>query len=293
MMKTVDFTILPGSRILAEDLIFPECPRFHEGKLYIVDGPAVRAFDLSGNRETVAQLPTMQLLGLQIEPDGTLYFGAAFDRTINKVSGGAVSQVADLSADIATPTNELVRLSSGNFLVGKMGFNILAGETPAAGGMNLVKPDGSVTPTGPEIFFPNGLVLLDGERSLLVVGDMGKRIYRLELDETGAVTGSSSIDLKDAVGPVAADGMALSRDGQIWYGDMHNGVAVQVSDDGTPQIVVRNAMNHVSAVWLFEVDGEEWLAMTGLMTMEMPQSPDQFSARLAIAPMAEILAAAE
>ena len=76
-------------------------------------------------------------------------------------------------------------------------------------------------------------------------------------------------------------------------GGMHHGHAVQCNPNGSQRIVVNGAMNHVTAVCLFEADGQEWLAMTGLMTQAMPASPDDFTARLAIAPLAEILGAAE
>jgi sugar lactone lactonase YvrE len=291
-MTVVDFNNLPGGRILADKLIFPECPRFHDGRIYIVDGPAVRRFDLAGNVDVVAQLPTMMLLGLHIEPDGTIYTGAAFDRTIHRVRDGQTELVADLSGVVETPNNELVVLPSGAMLVGNMGFFILKGEAPVPCGLYRVPRHGNIARTGPDIIFPNGMVLLDGGRKLLVAGGMGSQVWTLDLAEDGEVIGSKVLELT-ANGPKpSADGIARAADGSLWYGDMHHGHAVLCNPDGSQRITVRGAMNHVTAVWLFEAEGQEWLAMTGLMALAMPASPEDFSARLAIAPLTEILSAA-
>jgi sugar lactone lactonase YvrE len=291
-MTVVDFNSLPGGKILADNLIFPECPRFHDGHIYIVDGPAVRRFDLAGNVEVAVQLPTMMLLGLQIEPDGTFYTGAAFDRTVYRVKDGKAELAADLSAVVETPNNELVVLPGGEMLVGNMGFFILKGEAPVPCGLYRVAKDGSVARTGPDIVFPNGMVLLDGGRKLLVAGGMGSQVWTLDLAEDGEVTGSDVLDLTANDHKPGADGIAQAADGSLWYGDMHHGEAVQCNADGSQRIVIKGAMNHVTAVWLFEVDGQEWLAMTGLMTQALPQSPEDYTARLAIAPVSQILEAA-
>jgi sugar lactone lactonase YvrE len=291
-MKTVGFNDLPNGRILAENLFFPECPRFHDDWIYIVDGPAVRRFSLDGAAELFAQLPTMMLLGLQIEADGTVYTGAAFDRIVHKISDGEVSVAADLSAAVAKPNNEIAILPDGTMLVGNMGFVILAGEEPVPSGLYRVGTDGSVSRTGPDIIFPNGMVLKDGGRTLLVAGDMGSKVYSLSLGPDGSVTGSSILDLTANGQTPGADGIALSAAGDLWYGDMHHGRAVMCNADGSAHIAVRDAMNHVTAVWLFEAEGQEWLAMTGLMTQAFPSSPDDMTGRLAIAPVSEILAAA-
>jgi sugar lactone lactonase YvrE len=291
-MTIVDFNDLPSGRILADNLIFPECPRFHDGHIYIVDGPAVRRFDLAGNVGVAAQFPTMMLLGLQIEPDGTIYTGAAFDRTVHRAKDGKTDVVADLSAVVETPNNELVVLPGGEMLVGNMGFFILKGEAPVPSGLYRVAKDGSIARTGPDIVFPNGMVLLEGGRKLLVAGGLGAQVWTLDLAEDGKVIGSNVLDLTAPDHTPHADGIAQAADGSLWYGDMHYGEAVQCNADGSQRIVIKGAMNHVTAVWLFEAEGQEWLAMTGLMAQAIPQSPEDFTARLAIAPVSQILEAA-
>jgi sugar lactone lactonase YvrE len=291
-LKTADFQLLPNARLLAQNLIFPECPRFHDGRIYIVDGPAVRRFDLVGNCETVVQLPTMMLLGLHIEQDGTIYTNDVFNRTVYRVRDGQAEIVADLSNVVTTPNNELVVLPGGEILVGNMGFNIVMGETPIASGLYRVGRDGSIVRTGPDIVFPNGMLLSDEGRTLDVVGSVHGQIFTLALNADGQVMSSDVLQLTAHDHAPHPDGIARASDGGLWYGDMQHGLAVLCNDDGSAQLAVKGAMNHISAVWLFETEGQEWLAMTGLMNQALPTSPDDFTARLTIAPVSEILAAA-
>jgi sugar lactone lactonase YvrE len=291
-MQTVEFRDLPGGRMLADDLFFPECPRFHDGQIYIVDGPSVRNYDLEGGTQLVAQLPTMMLLGLQIESDGTIYTGAAFDRVVYRIRDGEVEVAADMSAAVDKPNNELAILPDGTMLVGNMGFLILAGEQPVPSGIYRVGTDGSVARTGPDITFPNGMVLQDDGQTLLIAGDMGTKVFTLSLNTDGSVATSSVLELSYDGSAPHADGIAVDGHGQLWYGDMDEGRAVLCNPDGSARIAVTGAMNHVTAVWLFQAEGEEWLAMTGLMTQDLPTSPEQFSGRVAIAPVSEIVAAA-
>jgi sugar lactone lactonase YvrE len=291
-MKTVAFQALPGAKLLTDSLFFPECPRFHDGHVYIVDGPAVRRFDLAGNADTVVQLPTMMLLGLQIEPDGTIYTNDVFNRLVYRIRDGKPEVVADLSGAVSTPNNELVVLPSGEILVGNMGFNIAMGETPVPSGLYRVAKDGSAERTGPDIVFPNGMLLLEGGRTLLVAGSIEAQIYTLALSEDGAVTSSEMLQLSAETHSPHPDGIARAVDGSLWYGDMHQGLAVQCNADGSARLAIEGAMNHVSAVCLFEDEGQDWLAMTGLMTQALPASPEDFSGRLAVVPLADILAAA-
>ncbi len=70
-------------RLLLDNLVFPEGPRWCQGRLWFSDMHAheVVAVDLEGNRETIAEVPN-QPSGLGWLPDGTLLVVSMTDRKL-------------------------------------------------------------------------------------------------------------------------------------------------------------------------------------------------------------------
>lgn len=283
-MRVIEFASLRGARTLAEGLHFPECPRFALGEIYFVDGPAVRAADLHGNSRKIADLPTPLCLGLQVEADGTIYVGGSRTRQVYRVSKGEVSVAADFSGVCRSPTNELVRLRNGAILVGEMGFDLSKGEAPQAGGFFVAAPDGRIRKTGPDVVFPNGMLLVDDGATLFVVGDMGRCILRLSLRPDGEVEESVAMPLR-ADPEASADGIARTTEGRFWYGDMAIGSAVRCDHAGVPDLAVKLGVQYATSCATFESDGEEWLAVTAT-----DQGPfdDRATGRLLSFPLAAV-----
>src|SRR5688572_24759840 len=94
--------------VLLDGLCFPESPRWHDGLLYFVDFYAheVIAVDLDGNRETIAEVP-QQPGGLGWAPDGSLLIVSTLDSKLLRLTGGRLTEVADLSA-LAYSCNDMV-----------------------------------------------------------------------------------------------------------------------------------------------------------------------------------------
>jgi sugar lactone lactonase YvrE len=289
-ITTVQFDDLPGARVLAEGLGFPEGPRFFNGEIYFSDMNAVRAVDLDGNVRLVAELPTRLALGLQVTDDGTVYAAACVDSAIYKIADGKAELAVDLADATSFPVNEFVLLPNGAFLVAAMGFDLFAAGGIAnarPGHLLLVSPDGSVRRTGPDLLFPNGVVLRDNGRTLWIVETMANTIHRLRLDADGEVTGDDLIALQDTFSP---DGMSLTADGAIWYADMSRGGAVLASASGGGEVFVEVPEPHAPCCLVFQDKGEEWLAIGA--TVHGPRDLKARTARVVAAPLAEILAAA-
>lgn len=285
-MRTVDLRSIGAAKVLADHLYFPESPRFTNGEVYFVDGSAVRAVDLQGRMRKLADLPTPLCLGLQIEPDGAIFVGGSVTRQAYRILDGKVSVVADLSQVSQSPTNELARLPSGDLIIGTIGFDPLAGEPPAAGGLFVVSKDGAVRKTGPDIVFTNGMILADGGATLFLSAG-GSRIMRFNLRPDGEVVDWSELALKGDP-PPSADGIARSADGAFWYGDMGTGAAVRVGDDGAPDLIVQTGKAHATACWTFETEGEEWLVITLTDHGPEPGFPNHGSGQVVAVPMAAL-----
>lgn len=286
-MRVVDFDKLADARILADKLHFPESPRFASGEIYFVDGSAVRAVDLQGRSRKIADTPAPLCLGLQVEADGSIYVGGSFTRQIFRITDGRASVYADLSEASSSPVNELVRLPGGNLIVGTIGFNPLAGEPPAPGGLFIISPDGTVRKTGPDIIFTNGMILADNGATLFLSA-FGARILRFNLRPDGEVVDWSEFPLHGDP-PPSADGITRAADGRFWYGDMGLGAAVRCNEDGSPEVIVRSGKHHATSCLAFEAGGQEWLAITVTDHAPEPGLPNHQTGQVIAVPMASII----
>ncbi|MEU9734782.1 SMP-30/gluconolactonase/LRE family protein [Streptomyces sp. NPDC048002] len=258
--KCLSLRDLPGARVLAADLSFPESPRFKDGQIFFSDLNRVCAVDLDGHLRVVGEVPTPVALGISLEDDHQVLAAATFDRQIFRLGHGKAEPALDLSAATKEPINEFVRLPNGVLLVGSMGFNpVVDGfEGARPGHMLLVTPDGTVRETGPELLFVNGLVLSQDKRLLWAVETLTRVIHRFTLDETGEIVHDDPIALPAESSP---DGMTITSDGQIWFADMKRGAAVEVNPHGEIQTVVEVPEPRAPCCIAFSDRGQEWLAI--------------------------------
>ena len=72
--------------VLLDDLMFPEGPRWHDGRLWFSDMHAhqVVAVDMEGNRETIVEVPN-QPSGLGWLPDGRMLVVSMTDRRLMRL----------------------------------------------------------------------------------------------------------------------------------------------------------------------------------------------------------------
>ena len=90
------------TKVLLEDLVFPEGPRWHDGRLWFSDmhDQRVIAVDLDGRSETIAEVAN-QPSGLGWLPDGRLLVVSMTDRMLLRLDDDGLAEIADLS-DLAT-----------------------------------------------------------------------------------------------------------------------------------------------------------------------------------------------
>ncbi len=291
--KTADFSKIPGHQVLADNLTFPESPRYARGEVYFSDGPAVRAVGLKSQVRTVAELPTPLCLGVQVAAAGTVYVCASFDRKIFRIADGDVAVAADLAEASSAPLNEFVLLPNGRILAASMGFDPIADGfgSPRSARLLLASPDGMVRETGPDMVFANGMVLRDDGRTLWVIESMAPSINRLSLDADGEVTDCTRLALHSEAGPMP-DGLGMAADGSLWYADMNLGAVVLAGSDGSPAIIVDSGKQHVTSCLLFDADGQEWIVITATDLAPGEGDPAARTGQVLAAPLASLLATA-
>jgi sugar lactone lactonase YvrE len=151
---------------------FFECPRWHDGRLWVSDywGYQVLAISSEGTTETVAQVPGAPS-GLGWLPDDTLLVVSMLDRKLLRVENGVTMPYADLSAHSGPQSNDMVVDAAGRAYVSTIDVEAFA-DMPAT---NLVRvdPDGSVSVAADGLPFPNGSVITPDGSTLIVAESWG------------------------------------------------------------------------------------------------------------------------
>lgn len=228
-------TVAP--EILASGLTFAECPRWHNGELFVSDmhGHTVFAIAPDGTTRVVAELPVTPG-GLGWLPDGTLLIVSQEDRRILRAGPGGLSTHADLSGTGASALNDMWVTDAGYSLVGEMGFNVFhflhpqpgqPAEEVRTGQVFCLDPAGALTSSVADLIFPNGIVISPVTGRVVVAESFGFSLTELDLDPAGKLTRGATTKLT-----FAPDGIAADSEGCIWVADPAGHRAVRIAPDG-------------------------------------------------------------
>lgn len=207
-------TMASGTTVLLDDLVFPEGPRWRDGKLWFSDmnDLRVRTVDLDGRTEDVVRVPG-QPSGLGWLPDGRLLVVSMTDRRLLRLDGDTLSEVADLSKLANHHCNDMVTDVEGRSYVGNFGFDLQAGESPRTTGLVLVTPEGDARIVAEDLSFPNGSVITPDGRTLVVGESWAGRLSAFDIAEDGSLSGRRVwAQLEGAI----PDGCCLDAEGAIW-----------------------------------------------------------------------------
>jgi len=208
-----------ATTVLLDRLAFPDCPRWHDGRLWFSDSHDGRVWAMT--EEGQAE-PTVAVAGrpggLGWLPDGRLLVVSMAGRALLRLDPGGLVTVCDLSRFSPHPWNDLVVDADGRAYVGGFGHDIDAGDEPAGAPLVCVEPDGEAWVVVDRLLFPNGSVVVDGPdgRTLIVAETWGQRLSAYDLLPDGsAVRPRLWADLR----PNVPDGLAADAEGAVWVAD--------------------------------------------------------------------------
>lgn len=219
------------TRTLLDDLGFPEGPRWHDGRLWFSDfhDQRVRAVTPDGSVETVLQLDDAPS-GLGWTPTGELLVVSMQRRALLRVAGGGPEVVAEVGSWVVGPTNDMVVDSTGAAYVGNFGFDLLGGAAPQPTALLRVSADGDVSVAADDVLFPNGMVLADGGRTLVVAETYGGRLTTFDVAADGSLSGRRVFaQMPEGVFP---DGICLDAEGQVWVATARTPEVLRVREGG-------------------------------------------------------------
>ena len=173
---------------LTGGLYFGEGPRWHENKLWFSDfySHKVMTLDENNSLEAVCEVPS-QPSGLGWLPNGDLLIVSMLDRKILKCSEGSISVHADLSEYVAHKCNDMVVSRDGTAYVGNFGMGD-AGESLNSTHLMIIKSDGTVLKGPDNLLFPNGTVITEDGKNLIVAETLGAKLTSFDIEDNGELT---------------------------------------------------------------------------------------------------------
>ncbi|HEX2433003.1 MAG TPA: SMP-30/gluconolactonase/LRE family protein [Gaiellaceae bacterium] len=219
-------------QVLMEGLVFPEQPRWHEGRLWFSDWgpPEVIAVDLEGSHEVMLAAPSFPCCVDWLPDRRLLVVSGREGRLLRREPDGSVVLHGDLGSVSMPPAgNELVVDGRGNAYVNGGGFDLTAGEPFAPGIIALVATDGSARQVAGGLAFPNGMLVTSDNATLIVAESYGKKLTAFDIEADGSLTNRRVwADLGDGI----PDGICLDDENAVWYGDVPNKRCVRVREGG-------------------------------------------------------------
>ena len=194
---------------LAKGFCFAEGPRWFEGLLWFSDmlGEAVHTVDMRGSLTTLP-LPGHFPSGLGFRPDGSLLIASTEDRQVLRYDGETVVTIADLAH--VSPAN------LGDMVIDDAGRAYIGCQARSGGVIIRLDPDDSATVVAGDLDFPNGMVITEDRRTLIVAESTGRRLSAFTIggpDDPGGL-GDRRIFADGLDGP--PDGIALDTEGGVW-----------------------------------------------------------------------------
>ncbi len=208
------------TRVVTDGLGFPESTRWHQGRAWLCNWGTgeVLAVSDDGEREVIACLAP-QTIPLSIDwlPDGRmLIVDGPQGRLLRQEPGGRLDTVADLTGVGRPPFNEIVVGAAGNAYVN------------GGPGILCVQQDGRIRQVAVGLQWPNGMALVDDDRTLIVADSHAEQLVAFEVAADGALTGRRVwADLEHA-----PDGICADADGAVWVASVPGQRCMRVREGG-------------------------------------------------------------
>jgi sugar lactone lactonase YvrE len=219
-------------------LYFGECPRWHDGRLWYSDFFDHAVFSVSpyGERRTEVDFEG-EPAGLGWLPDGRLLINSRLDRAVvRQEPNGTLVHHGDLSPWATWHANDMVVASNGQAYCGNFGFDLdglYEGTTPASDitttSLIRVDPDGTSSEAAGDIAFPNGTVITEDGRTLVIAESMGAKLTAFDRLDDGTLTNRREWA---ALPGIAPDGICLCADNTIWVSNALGTNCVRVAEGG-------------------------------------------------------------
>jgi sugar lactone lactonase YvrE len=219
-------------------LFFGECPRWHEGRLWYSDFFDHAVFSVSPDGERRVEVAfDGEPAGLGWLPDGRLLINSRLDRAIyRREPDGKLVVHGDLKPFATWHANDMVVAANGQAYSGNFGFDLdglYDGSVPASAistaSLVRVDPDGTTHEAAGDLQFPNGAVITEDGRTLIIAESFGRQLTAFDRADDGAL---SKRRVWASFEGVAPDGICLCADGSVWVANALGAECVRAAEGG-------------------------------------------------------------
>lgn len=231
------------AEVAASGFKFLECPRWHDGRLYVSDffDRVVRSFRPDGAFEVVCRVDA-QPAGLGFLPGGEMVVVSMADQRILRLGQHGLETHADLSSQCTFLLNDMLADETGRLYVGNFGY--WPGAEPIkATSLFLVSETGQVSVAATDVMFPNGMARTSDGRTLLVAETYAFRISAFDIGDDGTLSGrrewarfphqpAASAEEAVAAGAVLPDGICIDAQGAIWVANANGPGVLRIAEGG-------------------------------------------------------------
>jgi sugar lactone lactonase YvrE len=200
--------------LVADDLTWPEAPRWHDGELWFSDVSSFRLMRIGrdGSLGVACDVPGRPS-GMGFMPDGRLLLATALGRELLWVSNnGATAVAADLGTMAKSLLNDMVVHQSGRAYVGDTGFKFGSDEPQRPGALLMFEQGRDASIVAEDVRFPNGMTISPDGSTLFLAETFGNRISAFDIAPNGELKNRRvHVELESS-----PDGLCLDTEGALW-----------------------------------------------------------------------------
>jgi sugar lactone lactonase YvrE len=227
-------------RTILGDLYFGEGPRWHDDALWFSDmhGHAVIRSTVDGRATTVVEVTHDEPSGLGWLPDGRLLVVAMeTGKLLRREPDGELVEHADLSSLARGSINDMIVAADGTAYVGDMGARLSVEGSERVPGQSIrVAPDGAVSCAADDLASPNGHILTDDGRTLIIAESGRARLTAFDVRDDGTLanrrTYADLVPEKEGILVAPPDGICLDAEGAVWVADPIGARVFRVREGG-------------------------------------------------------------
>ena len=261
---------------LADGLMFPEAPRWHDGELWFTDQHARRVLRMRPDGDLTEVITTPDLPGgLGWLPDGTTLVVMMTGRRVCRIKQGRLEDYADLSGLASFHCNDMLVDIQGRAWVGNFGYDLHGGEPVKTAEIILIPPDGSPRIAAQDVIFPNGMAITPDGNTLIVAETFAARITAFDITTDGHLGNPRVWADLDGAYP---DGLHLAADGTLWVAAPNINHVLHLCEGG--EIIGRVSTYGRPYACTLGGDNEEYLYITSSETDDPEAAKLQRSGRI-------------
>jgi sugar lactone lactonase YvrE len=216
--------------VLADGFKYVEGPRWHADRLWISDMWDFKVYrlDVDASLELVCEVP-QRPAGIDFLSDGTPIIVSMADRKLMTIRDARLVEYADLSNLATGDVNDVLVDGEDRVYVGNFGFDLFGGADRAQADLLLVDQHRSARVVACDMAFPNGTIIKDGGRTLVIAETTANRLTAFDRALDGSL---SNRRVYADLGERMPDGICADRAGEVWVSSFNTGEFLRVLEGG-------------------------------------------------------------